>query len=415
MTTRLIRFPEEKCEALLRGMLPESEIHDIGEDNVRAILSEPGRTHYANLPSAVLVNGSSDEEKRKRYTMITETALPPFDRVVMINGIDLREFRKRGSMLLFSHGHEESMPLGNLSGLDKNATVRGVDAMVGDANFTAAKVWPFAQLVYEMVDAGVLRGFSIGFDVVDEREPTKAEVAKYKIRSQFGVITTKIKLVEGSVVSLGRDPNAQVMQRVRNSYERRVEALCREGACSQDAADDFLGRVLGTAVCSRSYHMAPREGWAAGVDGEPAPTKTEYADDAPAQTRANTPAVEDAIGRIEARLDSLDQRYDRIEGAGDVADNVAALSGIVAALRHEMRTLRGRQTGNAAEFREAYSQLRGEIQELTGSALPTAVIGDPDPEPAPVRFDDLDPEQQLEMSLAGLADALDDIPETRED
>jgi hypothetical protein len=361
----MIRFPEEKCDALMRGHLDATEVEGLGLDNVRAIMREEGRTHYANVASSMLAADPSTDRKVARYTMITESALPPFDRVVLVDGIDLREFKRRGSPLLFAHGRGkgEDFPLGMVENVDKGAKMRGRRAMSGDANFKAADVWPFAGLVWEMVQAGVIRGGSIGFDIMGEREPTKDEARFYGIKSALSQITTKAKLVEFSVVSLGRDPSAQV-QRIQNSYSRRLENLCREGAFSRDDADDFLGMVSGAAVSSRSYFDMTNlpEGWAAGLDLSASSTSNEEPSTMFGALPEELPS--------EARLASLEDRVSRIESINDNVETTAALAGTVQALRQEMRSMRARQASAEAEAREAYSLIRRELSRSIDLSAP---------------------------------------------
>lgn len=370
---RLIRFPEERCEALMRGALSQAEVDEMGLDSVRAIMSEEGRTHYVNVPGSMLA-AQGEGGRIARYTMITESALPPFDNVVLIGGIDLKEFRKRGSPLLFGHGHgagESSLfPLGSVGDIDQNAAVRGTNAMVGDAHFDAADKWDFALLAWEMVKSGVIRGGSIGFDIAARREPTKDEVKRYRIRSMMSEVVTKADLVEFSVVPLGRDPNAQVT-RITNSYGRRVEALCRDGVCSRDAADEFLGLVTGEAVCSRSYHMAPLEGWAAGVeDGgeqDERAKRTEYADGP--EGDCGCKGAGEKLDRALSRLDALESRLSRVEGAGEEYEAFAEVAGSVRSLRRELRSLSSRHASLAAETREDASLMRAEMLRMRAAVL----------------------------------------------
>lgn len=404
MVVKPHRFSERRIDALMRGFLSPSEVAQMGDRNVRAILREPGRSHYLNLPEALLEADPSVSKRRAKYVMITEAPLPPFDNVVVVAGISLSEFARRGSPLLLGHDASTGpncFPLGRMTDLDKTAMFRSKSAMTGVADFVSADFWDAARLTWELVQAGILRAGSIGIDIDDAREPTDEERKRYRIKGPYPLIFTKTTLVEFSIVSLGRDPDAQV-KRILNSYTRHVDAMCREGVCNKDMADDFMGRVLGSAVCSRSYHMAGNKGsgWASGIDED-----REDQDDLRGKRNkgnhthrgrnivfnddsgGDDGGVEDnVIGAVDVRLDKEDQavlnelsdtlekltarftafesRLGTIESSVGDVEGIGELRGVLSALRSELRSLRARQAATEAELREAYSQVRSSISRL---------------------------------------------------
>jgi hypothetical protein len=179
------------------------------------------------------------------------------------------------------------------------------------------------------------------------------------------------------------------VQRIQNSYSRRLENLCREGAFSRDDADDFLGMVSGAAVSSRSYFDMTNlpEGWAAGLDLSASSTSNE-------EPSTMFGALPEELP-TDARISALEDRISRVESTNDTVEATAALAGTVQALRQEMRSLRARQATAEAEMREAYSLIRRELSR--GSTLPAPAEAR---EPEPVS----NPEEDFLGSLSSLLD-----------
>lgn len=110
-------------------------------------------------------------------------------------GWDLNRFLRNGP-ILWAHD-SRSLPLGN----PLNTRVEGIGAMgqlLGDVEFT--DTYDFANLVLQLVDAGVVRGVSVGFRPI-----------KWLWNEERGGLDfLEQRLLEGSIVPVGSNPNAMI-------------------------------------------------------------------------------------------------------------------------------------------------------------------------------------------------------------
>lgn len=101
---------------------------------------------------------------------------------------------------LFSHASWDP-PIGRAS----NVGVKG-DRLLGDIEFAAADVYPFAETIYRLINGGFLRGVSVGFI------PLEYEFVNEKDRP-FGINYTRQTLLEISICAIPCNPNALIEAR----------------------------------------------------------------------------------------------------------------------------------------------------------------------------------------------------------
>lgn len=135
------------------------------------------------------------------------------------NGWDLRNYM-RNPTVLWAHNHTQP-PIGKASHVWTDS--KGLHATV---EFPPVGVYPFADQIHDLVKAGFLNATSVGF------------VSKASRPSESGQTITRAELLEFSIVSVGSNPDALVMQRAvdRSAMQKWL------GESSQSALDwDAIG------------------------------------------------------------------------------------------------------------------------------------------------------------------------------
>ncbi len=175
--------------------------------------------------------GATGEDARRRYVFVTESAIGHFHDVPRADAWQLDSFEKRRNPILFGHNLDEDRPpIGRAFEVKTNQVVDGVRSMTGGVQFDTGS--EFNAMVYSAIDRGFLNGFSVGFDILEGREPTPEEVKQFEL-NEYATIFTKTSLTEGSIVPVGRDPRAGVM-----AYAKRQEELDAWLVGQDGSADD---------------------------------------------------------------------------------------------------------------------------------------------------------------------------------
>lgn len=140
----------------------------------------------------------ADGDRRGIKFIIASSARARDGHRIDLAGMDTRGFSKNPVML---YGHaSRDLPIGTWSNLEmiegKIAKLRAV------ADFVSADLNPFADAVYRLAKAKVLRMASIGWrTIAAERDPELQGDA-------YGLLFTRTELLEASIVPVGADPLA---------------------------------------------------------------------------------------------------------------------------------------------------------------------------------------------------------------
>jgi HK97 family phage prohead protease len=125
--------------------------------------------------------------------------------IIEPEGWETRSFEQAHPVLLWAH-QADSLPLGRAVHVEK-----GKDGLRIDVEFAgSAQGHPFADTVYKMYREGFLKAVSVGFRVLEEREPTEQERA-----AGARWIATRAELLELSAVPVPADTGAVALDTKR--------------------------------------------------------------------------------------------------------------------------------------------------------------------------------------------------------
>jgi HK97 family phage prohead protease len=141
-----------------------------------------------------IVLGEGDS--RTATFVASEEKMDRYGDIVSVEGWDLKNF-KNNPVLLWGHKSSE-LPIGKVSkiGVEKGR-------LIADAEFATADVNPFADTVFKMVKAKLLRAVSVGFRLLAPPEPILDADKRL-----MGFRYVAQELLELSVVSVPALPSA---------------------------------------------------------------------------------------------------------------------------------------------------------------------------------------------------------------
>lgn len=128
--------------------------------------------------------------------------------IVLPEGIELDEYRLNPVVLF---GHNVDAPAGKCLWIkaDEVGLVAKSQFPIRPKSYTGTEWLP--DFVYSMIEADVLRGFSIGFLPLEAREPTEDELAQPG-GDRLRRVITRALLVEFSIVSVPSNPLSLIDQ-----------------------------------------------------------------------------------------------------------------------------------------------------------------------------------------------------------
>tara|TARA_R110000782_G_scaffold259110_2_gene349317 strand:+ start:31445 stop:32560 length:1116 start_codon:yes stop_codon:yes gene_type:complete len=253
------------------GFVSEADLADVTAEDWMKVRLEAGDGILActtNLDAMVeTLAAHSDSSKQPKgtegapisYAMVSDALIPPFNDKVEAAGWDLKQFKYRGSPILWDHNmHETKPPIGVGSNVKKSVEMtrggKSFKALTGDVHFVDRTISEFAGMIHDLVDAKLLTNGSVGFDIGKMRAPSKGEIEEQGMKPYSAVIQ-KASLFEFSVTPLGRDENAQ---RLANDgvdpLEAKLAEFAKAGVHSDGVIGEFREQLLqgrGTATrCS---------------------------------------------------------------------------------------------------------------------------------------------------------------------
>jgi len=168
-----------------------------------------------------------NEDERAVTAVINAAVLDRDGEVVLPTGCDLSDYEKN-PLVLFAHDYYQ-LPVGKCVAIkrDKDNLVAKTVFASRPATHPEGEEW-FPDTLYDLFKQGVLRAFSIGFEPVEMRDPTKGDMDRWG--SGCRRVFSKWKLFEYSVVPVPANPDA-------------VATAVGKGVCKAAFATKVLGYV----------------------------------------------------------------------------------------------------------------------------------------------------------------------------
>lgn len=171
---------------------------------------------------AVAICNSLYENKNKRYKLleikkleetedrtyeavITSSVIDRDNEVLISNGMDPTEFVKTGGTVFYNHNYD--LPVGKATDIKKGRNRWTSKFKIADRPEDYQGDF-FPDFVATLIDQGIIKGISVGFQVLQERLPTKKDIQDFgkNVRN----VISKWKLLEYSVAPLNANTDALI-------------------------------------------------------------------------------------------------------------------------------------------------------------------------------------------------------------
>ena len=195
--------------------------------------------HLTQKTFPAVVKTSPDPAARTFSAMITTDALDRDAEVVLPTGMDKRDFMNNPVLLWM---HDAQQPIGRILALYRQDNGWAMDAQIAPRPQGFQGDWR-PDAVWGLLQAGVLRGVSIGFLPTDSRPPSKKDIETYG--QSVRRVITRYRLCEVSLVSVPANQEALVL-------------AVSKGLLSSPTARDLLGVQLPVPARGEARRADPK-------------------------------------------------------------------------------------------------------------------------------------------------------------
>ncbi len=343
----------QRLETLVQtGGASLRDMEALGYDAVRAVKSDPERVQFRDFAPETKI--TSTGERRYRFTFSTEKPDRVSD-IIRQGGWVLDDFRDNPASL-WSHDGRSQPPIGRVEKLNTKGTVKGFRSTDGDIQLAPEGASSLIDTINVLLATEFLKATSVGFMILaikiveDEDERAKLGLGR------FGMLITKARLKEVSIVSIGMHQDAlakgcdealtagkygvtkegvaafmQTVPMCERDYARIVKELCKETialpAWVEPWSDEEKENANGDAT-----HAEPEVDGAKTVDEEEAElaakshNQPEHVDDL--EDKEGDEMISDKT--IEAFTEVVRSFVERIETSDGVVEQLATELGKVA-------------------------------------------------------------------------------------
>lgn len=222
------------------------DLATLTRETVKAIReSKIGSRINLVLPCEVRQIGEPSD-RTLRFTASNEM-VDRYRTIIKADGWDLKNWLANP---VIQYGHDSSQPpIGHGVRAERESYVRAdgkADRRLAiDVKYEPREVYPFADMLYQMALSGTLRAVSVGFDILEKRDPTAEEIKQYGLPEKDHGITVlaRNELYELSVVNIPGNPLALID--TLSSVLPEVRS-----AKPEDVTEEWLGEKL--ELCRRN-------------------------------------------------------------------------------------------------------------------------------------------------------------------
>lgn len=223
--------PEIARSLIAHGRASIEQLAGMDPDFIYEAKSDPASMQFRMAAHEVLVRKDSDQTRTVSFIASDETVDRMGD-IIKVKGWDLKNYRSN-PIILWQHDAEQ--PIGN-GVAKKGQTPGGNGALLMDITFAEKEAHPFADQVFQLVKAKVLRANSVGFMPIKAHKPESSEEREALGLGPYGVVFEKQELFEDSVVSVPANPSAVALA---------MTDMVQRSVLTQEQADRFLHDGMG--------------------------------------------------------------------------------------------------------------------------------------------------------------------------
>lgn len=151
------------------------------------------------------VNECKSSGKNTFTAVITTSSMDRDGEVLLSQGADYTEFMKNPTVF---YNHDYAQPIAKALKLWKtNNSIKAEVKMAERPSGYQGDFFP--EYVMALIDQGIIKGISIGFETLDARLPSKKDISEFG--KEVKRVITRYKLIEFSVAPLQCNVDAQVV------------------------------------------------------------------------------------------------------------------------------------------------------------------------------------------------------------
>lgn len=140
-----------------------------------------------------------DNEERTFTAVLTSNALDRDFEILLPDGINKSEYMNN-PVILLSHNQKE-LPIGKVKSIRKQGDNLIAKGVIAEGVRVADEAW-------QLIKNGFLKGISIGFSILEQRNPTPQDIKRFG--KDIRRVISKYKLLEISVVSIPANQEALI-------------------------------------------------------------------------------------------------------------------------------------------------------------------------------------------------------------
>jgi hypothetical protein len=191
----------------------ESKAVFVTAEECKALCESVGLVYHQGLEKRIIAHTITDESQDRSGD------------VVKAAGVDFKNFYPKNPMVMAFHDYH-NLPVGSCVKIWHDAINNAVRAYT---IFYDDKIDPSGKsdTIFKMVNAGALKGVSIGFKCGTARRPKDEEERKLLGLGEYGRLIESCELVEYSIVPIPDNGNALTLNNIEGIDQKELELITK--------------------------------------------------------------------------------------------------------------------------------------------------------------------------------------------
>lgn len=313
----LIRRPELKDLAarIFRGLATDEDFRSAKLEDVRAIKADTGERHYRTLAKPIERDAKS-APRSQRYVASDESVDRMGD-IIRQNGWDHTTF-KENPQALWAHMSRE-FPIGTVTDIHIGKR-NGRKSLIEEITYLEEGLNPTADILWKLVDKGVIRAVSVGFLPTKIHWPESEKEREELGLGTWGCVYEKQEQLELSNCTVPANANALATKSVHDALRDMItagEISERDAEAVVDLSEQRKTVVSVAAMpeAEKKTDEAPKWVFQVGEDGVLRQVRVSMNVDArtvPEEVHVDTKELEQDLAELKAESD-LNERFAKLE------------------------------------------------------------------------------------------------------